>query len=143
MIRCGILCKKLGLCLDLVVTDGSTLECRKYRDVEKLYESLDVIGDSSSGEASGRAAKWLSHCLSHDSGCKVPNPNYMPRRLLNVGLSDECDPFLFEAKDPAPYACLSYCWGSNTEDIPNTTTKNLQSHYCHRQSVTQWSSAVN
>jgi hypothetical protein len=80
-------------------------------------------------EAFDRAGKWLSQCINHDSRCKVPNPNYMPRRLLNVGSSEECGPFLFEARDPAPYVCLSYCWGSNVEDVLNTTSENLQSHY--------------
>jgi len=95
-----------------------------------LHQSLDVIEDFLSQAAFDRAAKWLSYCLEHDDECKNLHSDFMPRRLLNVGSSvGSCDPFLFEPVEPAPYVCLSYCWGPDVHDVLKTTKANLDSHY--------------
>jgi hypothetical protein len=91
---------------------------------------LDIIPDSGSDRAFDRATKWLSHCLSHDEKCGNTVSTYMPRRLLNLGLStDNQDLILFEPTKPVPYACLSYCWGPETDDVLKTTTRTLKTHY--------------
>lgn len=96
------------------------------------HQSLVVIEDSSSLEAFYRARKWLEHCVEHDEACTPPNADFVPRRLVDVGKWDEpCEPFLVELQDPAPYACLSYCWGPNTENVLKTTTNNLKAHSEH------------
>ncbi|KAH0489514.1 hypothetical protein TgHK011_009939 [Trichoderma gracile] len=73
-------------------------------------QGLQVISDSSSQAAMDRAAQWLSHCLEHDD-------------------ESSREPFLFKPTSVAPYACLSYCWGPDTEGILQTTTKNVESHH--------------
>ncbi|KAF4991915.1 hypothetical protein FDECE_13857 [Fusarium decemcellulare] len=93
-------------------------------------QSLDVVEESFSQTAFDRAAKWLSHCLEQDEACSLPSQDFMPRHLIDVGSWDGSrEPFLFKPCQPAPYACLSYCWGSDTDDILKTTTKNISSHY--------------
>lgn len=53
----------------------------------------------------------------------------MPRRLLAVGSSGrENEPFLFSPVETAPYASLSYCWGSDSSGVLKTTSKNIESH---------------
>ena len=96
---------------------------------DALYESLEVASDSSSAMAIDRISKWLSHCLANDEHCHIPNPKYMPHRLLNVGSDVGRDPFLFEPKSPVPYVCLSYCWGKDTSGILKTLQENLKDHY--------------
>lgn len=93
-------------------------------------QGLQVIPDSSSQAAMDRASRWLSHCLEHDEACEIPNEDFMPRMLIDVTSEESSrEPFLFEPSVVAPYACLSYCWGSDTEGILRTTTKNVESHH--------------
>ncbi|KAF7557406.1 hypothetical protein G7Z17_g667 [Cylindrodendrum hubeiense] len=93
-------------------------------------QSLKVVEESFSKAAFDRAAKWLSHCLEHDEACDLPNEEeFMPRHLIDVGSWDGSkEPFLFKPSKLAPYACLSYCWGSDTDGILQTTTANFASH---------------
>jgi hypothetical protein len=67
-----------------------------------LPASLDIVKDSSSALAFDRAAKWLSYCISNHEECKIANPKYMPRRLLNVDWDTVRDPFLFEPTEAVP-----------------------------------------
>ncbi|KAJ4208907.1 hypothetical protein NW759_013508 [Fusarium solani] len=93
-------------------------------------QSLSVVEESFSQAAFDRVAKWLSYCLEHDEACAMPNPGFMPRRLIDVGSWDGSrEPFLFRPCQPAPYACLSYCWGSDIDRILKTTTSNISSHH--------------
>jgi hypothetical protein len=94
-----------------------------------LPASLDIVKDSSSALTFDRAAKWLSYCVSNHEECKIANPKYMPRRLLNVGWDTIHDPFLFEPTEAVPYVCLSYCWGTDSSDVLKTTKQNLKAHY--------------
>lgn len=51
----------------------------------------------------------------------------MPNRLIDVGL-DESEPFLVDGKiEPAPYAALSYCWGT-ADNILVTTRESIAIH---------------
>lgn len=103
-----------------------------YSSQIERYQSLAVTEDSSSLEAFHRARKWLEHCVQHDEACTPPNADFIPRRLIDVGSWDEsCEPFLVELQEPASYACLSYCWGPNTENVLKTTTNNLAAHFKH------------
>ncbi|KAL6863563.1 HET domain-containing protein [Trichoderma novae-zelandiae] len=93
-------------------------------------QGLQIISNSSSQAAMNRAAHWLSHCLEHDDACEVPNADFMPRMLLDVTSQESSkEPFLFKPSAVAPYACLSYCWGTDTEGILQTTTQNVESHH--------------
>ncbi|PYI01882.1 heterokaryon incompatibility protein [Aspergillus sclerotiicarbonarius CBS 121057] len=95
-----------------------------------VTESLDVVEDSSSPAAFKRAQQWLSYCEEHDEACHPPNPGFVPRRLVDVGSWDGSrEPFLFEPTTPVRYACLSYCWGKDLDQVLTTTTNNIHSHY--------------
>jgi hypothetical protein len=104
-----------------------------WQDQYELFgrdaQSLEIASDSSSAMAINRISKWLSHCLENDEHCRIPNPKYMPHRLLNVGSNARPDPFLFEPKSPVPYVCLSYCWGADPIGILKTKQGNLKNHY--------------
>lgn len=103
---------------------------RRSYDWPELFPSLAVAEDSSSNMAFERAAQWLSHCLENDEECRPRASSFMPRRLLDVGSMDRpSDPFLLEPTDPAPYVCLSYCWGVDTEGVLKSTETNLAAHY--------------
>lgn len=91
--------------------------------------SLDIIEDTRSDLALERISKWLSHCIENHQSCKPRDPNYVPRRLIDVGSFGKKEPSLVEPSQPVPYLCLSYCWGPDTKDVLVTTTANLASHY--------------
>jgi hypothetical protein len=70
------------------------------------------------------AAQWLSYCLEHDSDCELPDRDFWPRRLIDMGSWDGSrQPCLFEASDPVVYACLGYFWGPDVENVLQTTTR--------------------
>ncbi|KAI1805399.1 HET-domain-containing protein [Daldinia bambusicola] len=95
----------------------------------EMSQAWDVLEDSGAKTAFDRAAGWLSYCMKHDESCNPPDKMFVPRRLLDVGSSDQVEPFLFEPTKPTAYACLSYCWGKDVEDVLKTTTSNLNDHY--------------
>lgn len=110
---------------------GVTLSRRDRSQSRTIpWESLKIVKNSSSIAAFERASKWLAHCVDHDEKCRIPNPSFTPRRLLNVGTAEQNrEPFLFEPTVPVLYVCLSYCWGADTTGVLTTTKDNLQSHY--------------
>ncbi|KAF3013058.1 hypothetical protein E8E14_010213 [Neopestalotiopsis sp. 37M] len=88
-----------------------------------------ICEDSSSQAAFARASEWLAYCVKHDPGCAPPDQNYVPRRLVNVNLGNEAlHPFLEEPTAPKKYACLSYCWGLDSDDVLRTTKNNIEAH---------------
>ncbi|RSL71730.1 hypothetical protein CEP53_001327 [Fusarium sp. AF-6] len=95
----------------------------------RFGQSLHVVEDSSSQAAFDRAAKWLAHCIENDKACEPPDDGFMPTHLINVGSASQ-SPFLFKTSGTRkPYACLSYCWGHDSDAILKTTTSNLENHY--------------
>lgn len=92
-------------------------------------QTLEVARESFSQVAFDRAAKWLSYCLENDKACNPPETEFMPGHLIDVVLDGSREPFLFKPSQPAPYASLSYCWGSDIKGILMTTTSNIESHY--------------
>ncbi|KAK0766312.1 hypothetical protein N5P37_000033 [Trichoderma harzianum] len=104
---------------------GSTDILRRPR-----AQAMKILSDSSSKAALNRASQWLSHCLEHDEACEVPNTEFMPKLLIDVGSEDDAiNPFLYKPTEVTPYACLSYCGGPDTEDVLRTTAENLEAHY--------------
>jgi tetratricopeptide (TPR) repeat protein len=74
------------------------------------------------------ANKWLQDCTKKHPHCAVPDPTFIPRRLVSVG-HRQSDPFLTEDQPVhCKYAALSYCWGS-TEDTLMTKRHNLLQHF--------------
>ncbi|KAM6487501.1 hypothetical protein HDV62DRAFT_399955 [Trichoderma sp. SZMC 28011] len=104
---------------------GSTDILRRPR-----AQAMKITPDSSSKAALDRASQWLSHCLEHDEACELPNTEFMPKLLIDVGSEDDAiKPFLYKPTEVTPYACLSYCGGSDTENVLRTTAENLEAHY--------------
>jgi hypothetical protein len=92
--------------------------------------SREVYKDSSTPEAFIRAMEWLSYCVEHDGPCAPPDKNFVPKRLVNVNLENKAgDPFLVEPTMPTKYACLSYCWGEDSDDVLRTTQGNIEAHF--------------
>ncbi|KAH8654358.1 heterokaryon incompatibility protein-domain-containing protein [Ilyonectria robusta] len=107
-----------------------------YEDVRKpvgktmLYQTLQVSSHSQSHAAFERASNWLSYCLEHDDGCRAPNPDFRPRRLIDVSSAGSGrEPFLVDTVESGPYACLSYCWGPDSGGVLKTTNSNLEAHH--------------
>lgn len=73
------------------------------------------------------AAEWLKECIEGHPSCTTPNPQFMPSRLIDVGLEGS-EPFLVDSNlEPAPYVALSYCWGT-VENSLTTTRENIAEH---------------
>lgn len=93
---------------------------------EPIGFAFSMTEDSGSDAAFKRIATWLADCLANHP-CKSTPEAYMPSRLLDLEsrradgvavLVDFADP---QAPKPAPYACLSYCWGRDLDGVVRTT----------------------
>jgi hypothetical protein len=74
------------------------------------------------------ANEWLHYCTKYHSHCAVPEPTFVPRRLVFVG-HRQSHPFLTEDRPlNRQYAALSYCWGS-TKNTLVTKRHNLRQHF--------------
>lgn len=63
---------------------------------------------------------WIDSCVNGHPGCALPDPQYLPYRVIDVG-SDGDTLKLCESPDqPGRYIALSHCWGGQ---IPSMTTK--------------------
>jgi hypothetical protein len=89
--------------------------------------TFDIVRSTSSEAAISRVSSWVADCLTRHDGCRLPNPNFVPRRLVNVSSwNDDTEPFLFEPKVPCAYVALSYCWGVDISEVPATTNARLK-----------------
>ncbi|KAK7529992.1 heterokaryon incompatibility protein-domain-containing protein [Phyllosticta citribraziliensis] len=82
----------------------------KVRDHGKKPEFATSTGDPAVIEM---AKKWLTSCQKDHKGCGIINPNFYPKRLLD--LSHDV-PSLIETRHHKlrdHYATLSHCWGRN------------------------------
>lgn len=85
-------------------------------------------------ESIEKIQKWLEQCEMNHRLCsdQLVDPNFLPRRLLDVGSVGDATIRLIDTDDlasglaDARYICLSYCWGRNQPLV--TTTWNLASH---------------
>ncbi|PWY79522.1 hypothetical protein BO94DRAFT_567834 [Aspergillus sclerotioniger CBS 115572] len=101
-------------CYESPGRDGEPVDGARY--VERLVaNSLEVVEDSGSPVAFQRAQQWLSFCEENHEACKPPNPDFFPRRLVNMGSWDGShEPFLYEPTTPV---------------LLTTTTDNIKSCY--------------
>ncbi|KAL0951947.1 hypothetical protein HGRIS_008598 [Hohenbuehelia grisea] len=115
------------------------------RTREPFFSSLEIIPDTRHISAFERVSSWLTECVEHHEVCKPVNAAFMPRRVLDVSPreddreepGDEMESYirlldlgLDEAlRKPAPYAALSYCWGSDLSGIVVTRKANLTAHF--------------
>ncbi|KIJ42695.1 hypothetical protein M422DRAFT_254136 [Sphaerobolus stellatus SS14] len=103
-----------------------------------FYSSRGIVRNSASDLALERAFAWLANCVENHR-CVAPQSNYMPRRLLDIRLSMDMEPssssshkdelrLVEELSELAPYATLSYCWGSDLTGIMRTLRENKDVH---------------
>jgi hypothetical protein len=77
--------------------------------------------------AFSQVSSWVADCVARHDECRLPNPNFVLHRLINVGSwNDDTEPFLFDPKEPCAYIALSYCWGVDISEVPATTTARLE-----------------
>ncbi|KAK0740081.1 heterokaryon incompatibility protein-domain-containing protein [Schizothecium vesticola] len=93
-----------------------------------------IVADTTSRAASERATSWLTDCLANHPDCGGGDEEYMPRRVLRVraaGSKNESPQAIYLVEDPsktAPYAALSYCWGSDLGGVVTTLLANKKDH---------------
>lgn len=98
-----------------------------------FYSTSGVVADTTTSVAFERATSWLRNCLDNHQGCAPSNSvEYVPSRLLDVGVSnaekrDEIR-LLEDPPEIAPYAALSYCWGSDLANVLRTLKDNKAAH---------------
>ena len=97
-----------------------------------LKVSLSIVASShkftSFGSLLRPANKWLQYCTKTHPHCAIPDPTFIPRRVMFVGRRGS-NPFLTEDQPiHCQYAALSYCWGS-TKDTLMTKRHNLRQHF--------------
>ncbi|PMD31506.1 HET-domain-containing protein [Hyaloscypha variabilis F] len=86
---------------------------------------MRVSGDTSSEKAFKLAKRWLSSCLDKHERCRRQddsNRENMPTRLVDVS-PIYGDVRLVETREmtsPAPYICLSHCWGDASKQVTTT-----------------------
>lgn len=72
----------------------------------------------------------VSKCVEQHEGCKHGNSTFIPRRLLQINISNkDRQIFLLEPTEPVQYVSLSYCWGPDAGDVLKTTSRNIESHF--------------
>lgn len=93
--------------------------------------SLPIIAHSGSDEAFGRVSHWLQDCLAHHEDCRAAQQTFMPTRVLDIG-SVSVDGKVTLVADTShlrsPYACLSYCWGTDLRGVVTTRKANFEKH---------------
>jgi|SRR6266536_3067221 len=60
------------------------------------------------------AKQWIIVCNSHNQECQRTASEFIPSRLVDVGVGEDSDPQLCLCNDVAPgesYLTLSHCWG--------------------------------
>ena len=91
--------------------------------VFKLIPSLPHISpDPLSPSARESVSEWLQACMANHLDCKPPpeGSRILPRRLVDVGTTDDSVIRLVSAAQDHKYLTLSHCWGP---EKPLVTTK--------------------
>ncbi|KAK1756396.1 heterokaryon incompatibility protein-domain-containing protein, partial [Echria macrotheca] len=96
------------------------------------HDIMEVAKSSASTAAFDRARQWLSHCVENHPHCRTHNREGAgPGRLLELS-SDSPNTIRlvdFESRTEwPPYACLSYCWGTDLKGVITTTNASLADH---------------
>jgi hypothetical protein len=84
-----------------------------------------ISPNTGSDEAVERVRSWLNDCLSNHSECTSRTSPVVPTRLVRI--QGPADVRLHITNDtPAPYMCLSHCWGLKT--MMKTTLATIGQH---------------
>jgi hypothetical protein len=72
---------------------------------------------------------WLNECLYDHKECQSNRETKFPKRVLDVGTSDEHEIRLIESENlTGEWVVLSHCWGQGDAQPVITTTRNLELH---------------
>src|ERR1700761_3397604 len=52
---------------------------------DPCLSALDIVRSTSSEAAFSRVSSWVADCVARHDRCRLPNPNFVPHRLVNVG----------------------------------------------------------
>jgi hypothetical protein len=116
---------------DVQSVDNPVAELRELR--KPIGFAFSIIADSRSNQAFQRISTWLADCLAHNQ-CEPTREVYMPTRLLDLEsrIPDRRAVLVNFTNSPAqpaaPYACLSYCWGTDLDNNVKTLKANLKQH---------------
>ena len=100
-----------------------TLVATKYR----------LTQNTSSAACWDLVLQWLRNCTeNHHENCVNPNPEYLPKRVIDVGGAEEAELYLCtdvsRGGNKARYMTLSHCWGS--AKIPTLISTNIHEMQC-------------
>ncbi|PWY96192.1 hypothetical protein BO94DRAFT_529584 [Aspergillus sclerotioniger CBS 115572] len=76
-----------------------------------------------------RIRQWLRKCMEEHQECSMNLKTPLPRRVVDIGLSDADKVLLYEPGQSdawSPYVAVSYCWG--TQGNLMTTKENISIH---------------
>jgi len=74
----------------------------------------------------GEAKKWMSGCKQHEICSDNKLSPRLPKRVLDLGVSEDRIVLYISKREGTEYATLSYCWG---QAVPLRTTKsNIDKH---------------
>jgi len=99
--------------------------------VEASVTNPDQIPEDSSSNAVSLTREWLEECVRNHKKCHIPNPDWLPTRLIAVGLANSVDdPKLVESahihkkgRALPRYLALSHRWGTSTVFKLETTNR--------------------
>ena len=89
-----------------------------------LFSQHDTASGNTNSEASlSRILSWIDACTSRHDRCENPTDKTLPRRVLDIGETDEELIRLYDTQnEPGRYACLSHCWGSGQPIVTTNKT---------------------
>ncbi|KAN0092350.1 HET domain containing protein [Hyaloscypha variabilis] len=106
--------------------DSVEVDASRYCNSKQIAGALmRVSGDTSSEKAFRLAKGWLRTCLDKHERCRCQddaNRENIPTRLLDIS-PKHGDVRLVEKREitsPAPYICLSHCWGDASKQFTST-----------------------
>lgn len=114
-------------CLTLPINVSPTLLNSGQDD--DLTWNIDPRGSLSRFEWK-QTESWLQDCVDSHAICRIPNPRFVPKRLVQV-IDSDSSLRLVERKDSeqrcVKYCALSYCWGPQGNAL-TTRKENLGEH---------------
>lgn len=91
---------------------------------EVLFSCHDTASGDTNTEASfSRIVSWIDACTGLHDSCDKAVATPLPRRVLDIGETDEARIRLHETQNElGKYACLSHCWGTGQPIVTTSET---------------------
>ena len=99
-----------------------------YRSPTLVASNYKLAQNTSSAACWDLVLQWLRNCTeNHHEHCVNPNPEYLPKRVIDVGAAEEDELYLCtdvsRGGNKARYMTLSHRWGS--AKIPTLSSANM------------------